>query len=78
MVGFRFRLYTTEMDELGEFVTAVPNWSKGDTFLTGEGVRYRILRIVPFAGATAAYNAMWQVERIGQRARQAHPLRPLK
>jgi hypothetical protein len=39
MVGFRFRLYDAEYDELGEFVTAVLNWFNGDTFQTREGVR---------------------------------------
>jgi len=45
--GFRFRLYSTDMDELGEFETVVPNWSTGDEFLMGDGWRFRILGIVP-------------------------------
>jgi hypothetical protein len=44
--GFRFRLYSTDWDELGEFETIVPNWSTGDEFTTGDGRRFRILGIV--------------------------------
>ncbi len=44
--GFRFRLYSAEWDELGEFETIVPNWSQGDEFATGDGRRLRIVRIV--------------------------------
>jgi hypothetical protein len=33
--GFRFRLYSDDMDELGEFETVVPNWSAGDELPTG-------------------------------------------
>jgi hypothetical protein len=44
--GFRFRLYSTEMVELGEFETIVPNWSAGDEFLMGDGRRFRIVGIV--------------------------------
>jgi hypothetical protein len=31
--GFRFSLYSAEINELGEFETTVPNWSTGDEFL---------------------------------------------
>ena len=37
--GFRYRLYSAEWDELGEFETIVPNWSVGNEFLTGDGRR---------------------------------------
>jgi hypothetical protein len=47
LTGFRFRLYSTEMDELGEFETIAPNWSAGDEFLMGDGRRFRIVGIVP-------------------------------
>ena len=30
--GIRFRLYSDDWDELGEFETIVPNWSAGDEF----------------------------------------------
>jgi hypothetical protein len=45
--GFRFRLYSDDMDELGEFETVVPNCSTGDEFMTGDGRRFRIVGIVP-------------------------------
>jgi hypothetical protein len=57
--GFRFCLYSAEMDELGEFETIVPNWSNGDEFTTGDGRRFRIIGIVPVdddvGGRTALY-----------------------
>ena len=30
MTGFRYRLFSSDGDELGEFVTAAPDWSVGD------------------------------------------------
>ena len=66
---FRFRLYTREMDELGEFETMHPTWSHGDEFLTGEGLRYRIVSIVPAPVEDAAtYRAVWKVEHVAPRA----------
>jgi hypothetical protein len=51
------------MDELGEFTTIVPNWTVGDTFTTGDGRRFRILRMVPVLDVEdSVYNAMWEVE----------------
>jgi hypothetical protein len=44
---FRFRLYSDDWDELGEFESAVPDWSAGDVFLTGDGRRFRIVGIAP-------------------------------
>jgi hypothetical protein len=46
VAGFTFRLFSPDGDELGHFVTAVPNWRPGDKFLTGDGRRFRILAIV--------------------------------
>jgi hypothetical protein len=61
--GFRFRLYSTEMDELGEFETIVPNWAKGDEFLMGDGRRFRIVGIVPFPDDDdVPFNPFWKVE----------------
>jgi hypothetical protein len=42
MYGFRYRLYSDDWDELGGFTTAVPNWSQGDEFMTGDGRRFRL------------------------------------
>src|SRR4051794_34152612 len=39
---FRFRLYSEDWDELGEYETIVPNWLQGDKFLLADGRRFRI------------------------------------
>jgi hypothetical protein len=57
--GFRFRLYSTEMDELE---TVVPNWSTGDEFLMGDVRRFRILGIVPAPDDVGVFNAFWKGE----------------
>lgn len=61
MAGFRYRLHSTEGDELGEFTTIVPNWTVGDTFTSGDGRRSRIRRMVPFE-EVGEFNATWEVE----------------
>lgn len=67
MSGFRYRLYSNDWDELGEFHTAVPNWSKGDEFLVGDGRRFRIVGIVPFPGADdVPFNAFWKVKPVNE------------
>jgi hypothetical protein len=45
---FRFFLFQADgqvLDTPGEFVTAVPNWTVGETFLPAHGEEYRILEI---------------------------------
>jgi hypothetical protein len=60
---FRCRLHSTELDELGEFSTLVPNWSVGDTFTTDDGRRFLILKIAPLGEPDdALITAMWMVE----------------
>ncbi len=49
--------------ELGEFATAVTNWSAGDEFLMVDGRRFRIVGIVPVPGGVGVFNAFWKVER---------------
>jgi hypothetical protein len=66
VTGFRFRLYSTEMDELGEFETIVPNWSAGDEVLMGDGRRFRILGIVPVPNDEGVFNAFWKVEPVNE------------
>ncbi|HEX7311385.1 MAG TPA: hypothetical protein VF232_09410 [Gaiellaceae bacterium] len=61
-IGFRFRLYSDDWDELGEFETVVPNWFKGDEFATGDGRRFRIVGIVGVPDDVGIYNALWRVE----------------
>ena len=58
VAGFKFRLYSTDWDELGEFTTAVPNWSQGDEFTTGDGRRLRIVGIVGVPDDVGIYNAL--------------------
>ena len=60
---FRFRLYSDECDEVGEFETVVPNWSVGDKLTTGDGRRFRILGIVGLLDDVGIYNALWKVQR---------------
>jgi hypothetical protein len=62
--GFRFRLYSDDWDELGEFETVVPNWSTGDEFTTGDGRRFRIVGIVGVPDDVGIYNALWKVESV--------------
>jgi hypothetical protein len=54
---------TPKAKRVGEFHTAVPNWSVGDTFTTGDGRRFRILKIAPIEDVDAAvFNGLWMVE----------------
>lgn len=70
--GFRYRLHSTEMDELGEFTTIVPNWTSGDTFTAADGRRFRILRMVPAPDVEGSiYKGMWEVAPIGEPLREA-------
>src|SRR6266545_2593333 len=60
---FRYLLHPPDSeDAIGEFTTAVPNWSVGDEFMTGDERRFRILTMLPLLEDEAPYNAMWQVE----------------
>jgi hypothetical protein len=59
--GFRYVLNSPEGDDLGEFVTAAPDWRIGEAFHTSDGRRFRILEIVPFLEEDAVYTAMWKV-----------------
>jgi hypothetical protein len=60
--GFRFRFYSDDWEELGVIETIVPNWSKGDEFMTGDGRRFRIVGIVPVPDDLGVFNALWKVE----------------
>jgi len=48
VAGFRYLLWATDGTEPGEVSFAFPNWKPGDEFRTGDGRRFRILRIMPF------------------------------
>lgn len=66
MSGFRFGLYAEDGDNLGVFHTIVPNWSPGDEFLMGDGLRYRIVAIVAGTDDEAPINALWEVEPVSE------------
>jgi hypothetical protein len=59
--GFRYVLNSPDGEDLGEFVTAVPDWRIGEAFHTRDGRRFRILEIVPFLEEDTVYSAMWKV-----------------
>jgi hypothetical protein len=55
-------LLLSDGDALGELHTIVPNWEVGETLLTGEGRRFRILVIVPVDDEKSAYQGLFEVE----------------
>ena len=46
MSGFTYRLYLENGEDSGNFETAVPNWSIGMEFFSGDHTRFRIVNIV--------------------------------
>jgi hypothetical protein len=65
MPGYRYRLYNADGDEVGELESLIPNWTVGETLMTGGGRRYRILNIVGLdAGGDlgAEFEAVFVVE----------------
>jgi hypothetical protein len=62
--SFRFRLYSDDWNELGEYETIVPNWSHGDEVTTGDGRRFSIAGIVPVDDDVGVFDAIWLVERV--------------
>jgi hypothetical protein len=61
---FRYSLYSAEGGSFGEFTTLVPNWGVGETFTTGDGRHFRILKMVAVEDAYGAANGIWEVEPI--------------
>jgi hypothetical protein len=59
---FRFRLFSPDGDDLGDFATDVPDWHVGDTFTTGDGRAYRIGAIVSDVDEDLPVMALWEVE----------------
>ena len=55
----RFRLFSDDWNELGEYETVVPNCSHGDEVLLADGRRFRIVGIDDDVGV---FNALWKVE----------------
>ena len=62
MIGFVFRLFSPDGDDLGTFQTAVPNWHPGEEFVTGDGRQFRIVAIVPTMGGESRIHGLWEVE----------------
>jgi hypothetical protein len=63
MAGFHHLLHSPEGDECGEFNTIVQNWTVGETFTTGDGRKFRILKMFPVVDVEdSIYNAFWMVE----------------
>ena len=58
----RFRLFATDMAELGEFETRHATWSAGDELLTGDGRWYRIVAVIAPAEDLGDYAGWWKVE----------------
>lgn len=64
MPGFRYRLFSSNGDEFGEFRTAAPDWHVGDEFFTADRRRFRIVAIVPVPKGSR-YRAFFEVEPVG-------------
>jgi hypothetical protein len=60
--GFLYRLFSSDGDALGELHTIVTNWRVGETLLTGDGRRFRILAIVPVDDQTSPYRGFFEVD----------------
>ena len=60
--GFRFRLFSPEGDDFGEYETVVPNWCAGDEFSAADGRVFRVLEILPAPQGVGRYEAFWTVE----------------
>jgi hypothetical protein len=60
-MAFRYRLYSADGDDLGEFMTAVPNWQPGERFFTGDGRRFEITRIVDIDEPGSPFKGFFEV-----------------
>jgi hypothetical protein len=58
----RFRQFSDDWNELGEYETVVPNCSHGDEVLLADGRRFRIVGIVGIDDDVGVFNALWKVE----------------
>jgi hypothetical protein len=45
-MAFRFRLYLEDGNDVGDFVTAVPNWKPGDELYDDSHTRYAVVDVV--------------------------------
>jgi hypothetical protein len=49
-MAFRFRLVSPDGDDLGSFITAVPNWQESDEIPRRPGDRLRVVDVVELEG----------------------------
>ena len=45
-VAFKFRLYLDSGEDVGDLVTAAPNWKPGDQFFDSTHTRYEVLDVI--------------------------------
>jgi hypothetical protein len=60
--AYRYRLFSSDGDALGELHTIIPNWEVGETVLTGDGRQFRIVAIVPVDDEKSVYQGYFEVE----------------
>jgi hypothetical protein len=63
--GYRYRLYTSDGDEVGVYETLAWNWKAGDRVELHGGLRYLILSIVGLDGSdysSGKFQAAFMVE----------------
>jgi hypothetical protein len=59
---YRFRLFDSEWEPLGDYESDNPYWFDGDTFVSRDGRPFRIVKVVPFPADFGIYQAFWKVE----------------
>jgi hypothetical protein len=45
-MAFKFRLYSQSGEELGDYVTAVPNWARGDRLYEDGRSRFEVVDVI--------------------------------
>jgi hypothetical protein len=45
-VAFKFRLYLENGEDVGDLVTAMPNWRRGDRFFDESKTRFEVVDVV--------------------------------
>jgi hypothetical protein len=55
-------LFSRDGDALGELHTIVANWRVGETVLTGDGRRFRIVALVLVDDEKSPYRGFFEVE----------------
>ena len=56
-------MYLADGEDLDDYVSAVPNWSPGDTVYIDGRPRYRISAVIPVSSLdNEVYAGFWEVE----------------